>query len=87
MTDHPARTVGMAVGAGYLLGGGLFSRLTGRILGTGARLVFRLVVIPLAVEAGMAAAASALVSRAGRQESAGGSGRTEPVPPPAAPPK
>lgn len=63
MGDHPARTVAMAVGAGYLLGGGLYSRLTGRLLGTGARLAFRMVAVPLAVEVAVAAVASALADR------------------------
>ncbi len=42
--EHPGRSVALAVGAGYLLGGGLFSRLTGRVLGTGLRIGFRLLV-------------------------------------------
>lgn len=67
MAEHPARTVAAAVGAGYLLGGGLFSRLTGRLLGTGVRLALRLVAVPLAVEAAGALALTALgASRAGR---------------------
>ena len=82
MTEHPARTVAMAVGAGYLLGGGLFSRLTGRILGTGARLAFRLVAVPLAVEAGVAAAASVLASRDRSQNAASADPSIAPVAPP-----
>lgn len=35
--EHPFRAVGIAVGVGYLLGGGLFTPLTGRILRVGAR--------------------------------------------------
>lgn len=36
---HPFRTLASAVGAGYLLAGGLFSRLTLRFISFGARLV------------------------------------------------
>jgi hypothetical protein len=36
---HPFRTLASAAGAGYLLAGGLFSRLTLRLLSFGARLV------------------------------------------------
>jgi len=82
MREHPGRTVAMAVGAGYLLGGGLFSRLTGRILGTGARLALRLVAVPLAVEVGVAAAASVLASRDGNQSAASAGPPTAPVAPP-----
>ena len=39
--EHPGRSVAMAVGVGYVLGGGLFSRLTARILGTGIRIGLR----------------------------------------------
>lgn len=42
--DHPGRSIALVVGAGYLLGGGLFSRLTARALGTGLRIGFRLLV-------------------------------------------
>lgn len=41
---HPGRSVALAVGAGYLLGGGLFSRLTFRVVGTGMRIGLRLLV-------------------------------------------
>ncbi|HEX4406550.1 MAG TPA: hypothetical protein VH560_17045 [Polyangia bacterium] len=36
---HPFRTLAVAAGAGYLLAGGLFSRLTLRFISFGARLV------------------------------------------------
>lgn len=39
MTDRPWLTLGMAAGAGYLLGGGLRSRLTVVMLGAATRLV------------------------------------------------
>ncbi len=40
---HPLRTVAVAAGVGYLLGGGLFSPLTGRLL----RIGLRALVVPL----------------------------------------
>ncbi len=43
---HPARTMALALGAGYVLGGGLFSALTGRVVATGVRLGLRLAVVP-----------------------------------------
>ena len=42
--EHPGRSVALAVGAGYLLGGGLFSRLTVRLLGAGMRIGLRILV-------------------------------------------
>jgi hypothetical protein len=47
---HPYATLAAAVGIGYVLGGGLFSRLTGRVLGLGLRLGIRLAAIPLLKE-------------------------------------
>jgi len=44
---HPYGTVAAALGIGYLLGGGLFSPLTGRILGLGLRMGLRLAAIPV----------------------------------------
>jgi hypothetical protein len=38
------------VGAGYLLGGGLFSALTARLVGTGVRVAMRLALIPLVTQ-------------------------------------
>ncbi|HEX3901795.1 MAG TPA: hypothetical protein VH853_03030 [Polyangia bacterium] len=40
----------MAVGVGYLLGGGLFSRLTARILGAGIRIGLRTALLPVVTE-------------------------------------
>lgn len=48
--EHPWKTLGMAVGAGYLLGGGLFTALTGRLLFGGLRIGLRLAAIPLVRE-------------------------------------
>ena len=44
---HPYGTVAAALGVGYLLGGGLFSPLTARIIGFGVRLGMRLAAIPV----------------------------------------
>jgi hypothetical protein len=48
--EHPGRSVAMAVGVGYLLGGGLFSRLTARILGAGIRIGLRTALLPVVTE-------------------------------------
>lgn len=45
--QHPYRTLAAALGIGYVLGGGLFTRLTGRIVGTGFRLGVRLAALPI----------------------------------------
>jgi hypothetical protein len=47
VNKHPYGTLAAAVGIGYLLGGGLFTPLTGRIVGLGLRLGLRLAVLPL----------------------------------------
>jgi hypothetical protein len=47
VSRHPYGTLAAALGIGYVLGGGLFSRLTGRILGLGLRLGIRLAALPL----------------------------------------
>ncbi len=44
---HPYGTVAAAIGIGYVLGGGLFTPLTGRIVRFGMRLGMRLAVLPL----------------------------------------
>ena len=44
---HPIRTVALALGAGFVLGGGLFSRLTTRVVGAGLRIGLRMAVVPL----------------------------------------
>ncbi len=48
--EHPGRSVAMAVGVGYVLGGGLFSRLTARIFGTGIRIGLRTALLPFVTE-------------------------------------
>jgi hypothetical protein len=47
---HPYGTVAAAIGIGYVLGGGLFTPLTGRIVRLGLRLGMRLAVLPLIKE-------------------------------------
>jgi hypothetical protein len=47
---HPYGTIAAALGIGYVLGGGIFSRLTGRILGLGLRVGLRLAALPLIKE-------------------------------------
>jgi len=44
---HPFGTVAAALGIGYVLGGGLFTPLTGRIVRLGVRIGMRLAVLPL----------------------------------------
>ncbi len=39
--EHPGRTVAIALGTGYLLAGGLFTRLTARLVGLGVRIGLR----------------------------------------------
>lgn len=43
---HPLRAVGLALGAGYVLGGGLFTALTARLLFGGVRVGMRLAALP-----------------------------------------
>jgi len=44
---HPFGTVAAAIGIGYVLGGGLFTPLTARIVRLGVRIGVRLAVLPL----------------------------------------
>ena len=48
--EHPGRFVAMAVGVGYVLGGGLSSRLTARIVGAGIRIGLRTALLPFVAE-------------------------------------
>ena len=43
---HPLGTLAAALGAGYVLGGGLFTSLTRRLLGAGLRLGVQLALLP-----------------------------------------
>ena len=47
INEHPVRTVAVALGTGYLLAGGLFSRLTARLVGLGVRIGLRVGGAPL----------------------------------------
>jgi hypothetical protein len=44
---HPYGTVAAALGIGYVLGGGIFTKLTSRIVGLGLRIGVRAAVLPL----------------------------------------
>ncbi|MES1205888.1 MAG: hypothetical protein ABUS79_08120 [Pseudomonadota bacterium] len=44
--QRPARSAAIALGAGYLLGGGLFSPLTARLVAVGLRVGLRMALIP-----------------------------------------
>ena len=46
VSRNPYGTVAAALGIGYVLGGGIFTPLTSRILGLGLRLGIRLAVLP-----------------------------------------
>ncbi len=48
--EHPGRTVAVALGTGYLLAGGLFSRLTARLMRLGMRIGFRVGGTPLVTQ-------------------------------------
>jgi hypothetical protein len=48
--ERPGPSVALAVGVGYVLGGGLFSRLTARIVGTGIRIGLRAALMPFVTE-------------------------------------
>jgi hypothetical protein len=47
---HPLRTALCALGAGYVVGGGLFSPLTARLAGLGTRLLLRGAALPLVAQ-------------------------------------
>jgi hypothetical protein len=57
---HPYGSVAAAVGIGYVLGGGIFTPLTARIVKLGVRLGWRLAVLPLLEQELVAMADSAL---------------------------
>jgi hypothetical protein len=44
--ENPLRTVAIAAGAGFALGGGVFSSLTSRVLGMGLRVVLSAAALP-----------------------------------------
>jgi hypothetical protein len=44
---RPARSLAIALGVGYLAGGGIGTILTARLLGLGARIALRMAVVPV----------------------------------------
>jgi hypothetical protein len=48
--EHPVRSLAVALGVGFVLGGGLFSRIAVRIVGTGLKLGLRMAVVPLVTQ-------------------------------------
>jgi hypothetical protein len=47
VADHPVGVLAAAVGLGYVVGGGLFTPLTSRVLRLGLRLGIQLAVVPM----------------------------------------
>jgi hypothetical protein len=45
--EHPLKALGLALAAGYVVGGGLLTTFTGRLLLGGARIGFRLAALPM----------------------------------------
>ena len=76
--ENPWRAVAVAAGAGYLLGGGLFSGLTARVLGVGLRAGLKASAVPL-ISAGVARWAGSYFSSADAEdvepEEASGNGK------------
>jgi ElaB/YqjD/DUF883 family membrane-anchored ribosome-binding protein len=66
--EHPWRMLGLAVGAGYILGGGLFTALTGRLLLGGLRIGMRVAALPLVREELLGALGSVTDSGQGETE-------------------
>jgi hypothetical protein len=66
--DQPVKTLALAVGAGYVIGGGLFTPLTGRLFYTGLRIALRLAALPLVREELMALVESITDRGRGEQE-------------------
>ncbi|HEY0715594.1 MAG TPA: hypothetical protein VGF45_23130 [Polyangia bacterium] len=65
--EHPFRTAGWAAGAGFVLGGGIFTPLTGRTVKTGLQLALRLAILP-ALTRGMAQIGVRLLENSQRSE-------------------
>ena len=47
LQEHPYRTVAMVAGVGFILGGGLFTRLAGSMIGTAVRLGIASAIAPM----------------------------------------
>lgn len=76
--EHPGRSVALALGAGYVLGGGLFSVLTARLAGAAVRIGLRVAVVPLVTDS-IAALGEGLLGQGagGEADDSGGSRRSE----------
>jgi hypothetical protein len=61
---HPYATLAATVGAGYVLGGGLFTRLTARVVRTTGRIGAELAVVPLLMKAIATSAPNDSIDRA-----------------------
>ena len=71
---NPGRSVALALGAGYVLGGGLFTGLTARLVGAAVRIGLRVAVVPLVTDSIAALGGGLLGHEAGataEDESAG----------------
>jgi|GEM_PF-1120975 len=77
INEHPGRTVAVALGTGYLLAGGLLSRLTARLVGLGMRIGLRVGGTPLVTQ-GLVALREGLLSRADPRSAAKGDRRPSP---------
>jgi hypothetical protein len=66
--EHPLRLVGVALGVGFVLGGGLYSRLAARLVGAGVRLGLRMAVAPLMAQGLIALGESLSAPRASSTE-------------------
>ena len=64
---HPFRTAGWAAGAGFVLGGGIFTPLTGRTIRASLQLALRLAILP-ALTRGLAQVGSRLLENSQRSE-------------------
>jgi hypothetical protein len=73
--EHPFRTVGWAAGAGFVLGGGLFTPLTARTVRAGVQVALRLAVIP-ALTRGLAQMAGDFLENASGYSGNAGNGGT-----------
>lgn len=69
--ERPYTTLGVAAGVGFVLGGGLRSRLTAVLLGTATRLAMALAARELAARVSPGASASAQNKNAGERVGAG----------------
>jgi hypothetical protein len=70
---HPYGTLAAALGVGYLLGGGLFTPFTGRLVGLAMRIGLRLAVLPVVRDELMGLAESLAGAEDGGVEVGGGS--------------